>query len=290
MTEQELINFKQLLRVPTKSHREGQMVEFLSNYLNNMDGVEHYRDEHGNIYATKGQAEYYPCVGAHTDTVHQLDIINVYESDDNILYALNDEGKKTGIGGDDKCGIFLCLQMLEYFDNIKASFFVTEEPGAIGARNCDHSFFGNVGWFMEFDAPNHGWISFSCGGVQLFNPNGEFFESIKPILTEYSEHNRASAHPYTDVMQIASKFNFECINISAGYDNMHTPNEIIRLDSMDINKDTAIDIINTLGEHQYFRENGNNTMCDIVLSEEREVELIREKQERKKAEILNSLF
>ncbi len=93
-------------------------------------------DEIGNIYVTKGEIsdqEFYPCVVAHTDTVHPIDSINIREeelkdSKGNLSFSLkayNDEGNPTGIGGDDKCGVFACLQLLEEFDTIKVAFFVS---------------------------------------------------------------------------------------------------------------------------------------------------------------------
>ena len=65
-------------------------------------------DELGNIYVTKGQiseGEFYPCVVAHTDTVHKIDTINIREeylpdTKGNKSYSLkayNDNGEPTGM-------------------------------------------------------------------------------------------------------------------------------------------------------------------------------------------------
>jgi len=155
---------KQVLSVPTHSFQEDEMIEFLIEYLSNKK-YKFKIDEMGNIYVTKGviyDNEYYPCVVAHTDTVHAIDTINIKEeylkdskgNESLSLKAYNDQGFPTGIGGDDKCGVFACLQLLEEFDVLKAAFFVSEEVGCIGSKNADGEFFKDVGYAIQFDAPN----------------------------------------------------------------------------------------------------------------------------------------
>ena len=71
---------KEVLSVPTVSRHEGLMVEYLKNYLKGKN-YDFYLDEHMNIYVTKQTSEnvgYFPCVVAHTDTVHSLTNINVF--------------------------------------------------------------------------------------------------------------------------------------------------------------------------------------------------------------------
>ncbi len=133
-----LEKFKELLSVPTKTYQEEDMVEFICNELGEMEGVTFYRDEMMNVYATKGvleEGEYYPMFIAHTDTVHsKIDKIVVKEEklkrpytfgktfDDtliDVLKAYDRDGKPTGIGGDDKCGIFICLELLKQLDKVK---------------------------------------------------------------------------------------------------------------------------------------------------------------------------
>ena len=66
---------KEILSVPTKTYQEDLMVEFLINWLE-QNGIPFNVDEHNNIYAVKQTDEfidYFPCVIAHTDTVHSLD-------------------------------------------------------------------------------------------------------------------------------------------------------------------------------------------------------------------------
>ena len=138
---------KEVLSVPSKTYKEDLMVEFLVNWLTE-NNIEHYVDKHKNVYATKKENSelpedfYFPCVIAHTDTVHELDTIlireeQLYNAQGQIkdsLKAYNERGLPTGIGGDDKCGVFACLTLLKELPYLKASFFVSEETGCHGSR------------------------------------------------------------------------------------------------------------------------------------------------------------
>ncbi len=64
----DLNKFKELLSVPSKTYQEEDMVEYLCDELEGIEGVSFYRDEMMNIYATKGtleEGEFYPMFIAH---------------------------------------------------------------------------------------------------------------------------------------------------------------------------------------------------------------------------------
>jgi putative aminopeptidase FrvX len=66
---------KDVLSVPTVTYQEDRMVEFLIDWLEK-NGIPFNVDEYNNIYAIKQtdeDVEYFPCVIAHTDTVHNID-------------------------------------------------------------------------------------------------------------------------------------------------------------------------------------------------------------------------
>jgi len=102
---QDLQFLKEVLSVPTKTYQEERMVQYIVDWLRN-EKIEHYVDEHMNVYAIKQEKEsqtdfYFPCVVAHTDTVHNIDTINIREemklnTSGELklsLKAYNDEGK-----------------------------------------------------------------------------------------------------------------------------------------------------------------------------------------------------
>jgi hypothetical protein len=85
------------------------------------------------------------------DTVHKdqiyliqkdinLDIEECNVDGQTLLYARNPiNGSPTGIGGDDKCGVYICLKLLEKIDKIKCAFFVEEEIGMLTLADVDLS-------------------------------------------------------------------------------------------------------------------------------------------------------
>jgi putative aminopeptidase FrvX len=179
---------------------------------------------------------------AHTDTVHDIDTILVREEQlpnaqgeiKDALKAYNLHGMPTGIGGDDKCGVFACLTLLKELPYLKASFFVSEETGCHGSRKADESFFENVGYGIQFDAPENWMITEKCFGQVLFDRDSEFFEKIDKVLTEgmVNESMQYMVHPYTDVYALRNKFNFSCINFSIGYYDYHTRNEYVVIEDV----------------------------------------------------------
>jgi di/tripeptidase len=267
MTPDKIQFLKNVLSVPTKTYREGLMVEFITSWLTSKN-IEHYVDEHLNVYATKQNdptIEYFPCVVSHTDTVHNLDSINVREEDlpntqkelKLALKAYNDHGQPTGIGGDDKAGVFACLTLLDELPNLKAAFFVSEETGCHGSGKADPEFFKNVGYVIEFDAPENWMVTEYCFGQQLFDRESEFFEVADKILTEGMKGNQEyMVHPYTDVYALRGLFDFQCINFSIGYYNYHTPYEYVVIEDVFNGIEMGREMINTLGYKLYHKPKG----------------------------------
>jgi di/tripeptidase len=260
---------KEVLSVPTKTYQEHRMVEFLVNWLTE-NNIDHYVDNKMNVYATKQETSelpedfYFPCVIAHTDTVHNIDTINVKEmmlpnAQGDLkpsLKAYNDEGLPTGIGGDDKCGVFACLTLLQELPNLKAAFFVSEETGCHGSRAADPNFFKNVGYGIQFDAPENWMITEKCFGQILFDRDTEFFEKVDEVLTEgmVNEDMRYMVHPYTDVYALRSKFNFSCVNFSIGYYDYHTKNEYVVVEDVFNGIEMGRKMIQSLGYKLHFKK------------------------------------
>jgi putative aminopeptidase FrvX len=253
---------KDVLSVPTKTYKEDRMIEFLVEWLTK-NNFSFEVDEYYNIYVTKQtdeNVEYFPCVVAHTDTVHQLDVINVHEeqlpNDQGdlklSLKGYNDDGNPTGIGGDDKCGVFACLELLKELPNLKAAFFVSEETGCHGSKNASKSFFGDVGYAIQFDAPGNSMVSQYCMGVQLFDSTSNFFEKCDKVLTEtFNRERRYESHPYTDVYMLKQLFDFSCINFAIGYYRYHTPNEYVVVEDVYNGIKTGKELIESLGCEKY---------------------------------------
>ena len=267
--EQNLELLKAVLSVPTATYHEDKMVAFLVNWLTE-NNIEHYVDQHNNVYATKQESQdlpedfYFPCVISHTDTVHGLNDINIREEmlpnaqkEIKLSYkAYDNDGDPTGIGGDDKCGVFACLTLLKELPYVKAAFFVSEETGCHGSMKADPTFFENVGYGIQFDAPENWMITEKCFGQVLFDRETEFFEKIDQVLTEgmVKEDMQYMVHPYTDVYALRNKFDFSCINFSIGYYNYHTPNEYVVIEDVFNGIEMGRKMIEELGYRLHYKK------------------------------------
>jgi putative aminopeptidase FrvX len=263
---------REVLSVPTKTYQEEKMVEFLVNWLTE-NNISHFVDEFNNVYATKQESQdlpedfYFPCVISHTDTVHNIDTINISEEmlpnaqrEIKLSYkAYNDQGKPTGIGGDDKCGVFACLTLLQELPYLKAAFFVSEETGCHGSLKASEDFFSNVGYGIQFDAPENWMITEKCFGQVLFDRETEFFETCDKVLTEGMNQNDMEymVHPYTDVYALRGKFDFSCINISIGYYDYHTKNEYVVVEDVFNGIDMGRKMIEDLGNKLHYKKSVN---------------------------------
>ena len=254
---------KEVLSVPTVYEHEGKMVDFLISW-----GIRHsitvIVDAAGNVYLKKGsvaEGEYYPCVIGHMDTVHsdhklvigsntKLDITQTESLGRTILTATNPiTNMKTGIGGDDKAGIAICLDIISKTDKIIGAFFFSEEIGCLGARKADQEIFSKVGYAIEFDAPGSDWVSYVSCKTQLFNK--EFFKLIDPILLTYGISNIHDNDPFTDIYIIKRIFDFNCINFFAGYYRMHSSDEYVIYEDSQKAANMGKEIIDLLGSKKY---------------------------------------
>jgi len=260
---------KEVLRVPTKTYQEDLMIEFIVKWLN-QNNIDHYVDDYGNVYAVKESIDrpttnfYFPCVISHTDTVHNIDTINIREEmlknaqgDIKLsLKAYNDDDKPTGIGGDDKCGVFACLTLLKELPNVKAAFFVSEETGCHGSKRADENFFSDVGYAIQFDAPENWMITEKCFGQDLFDRSSTFFDVVDSVLNEHmvKEDLQYMVHPYTDVNALRTKFDFSCINFSIGYYDYHTKNEYVVIEDVFNGIEMGRKMIEKLGYNLHYKK------------------------------------
>jgi len=255
MTQDKLNRLIEVLSVPTHSRNEKLMIEYLQKVLT-QKGYEHYTDSHGNIYVTKGQSKHFPCFVAHTDTVHRvnlnLQVLQTESVEDGVMLTGIDKktGKPSGIGGDDKCGVFLALEMLDTLPNVKAAFFVSEEIGCKGSMYADPKFFENVGYVIQYDSPGGDSMSLTLMGRFLFNQKSEFADKVTGLIKEHGIVDWAY-HPYTDVWQIMEKFNIACLNLAAGYYRYHTDEEFVVVNDVQNGFELGLKLVKELGENKY---------------------------------------
>lgn len=261
MNLEKLSRLKEVLSIPTSSKNEVRMIQYLENVLSDK-GYEYTKDKLGNIFVTKGHTEYYPCFISHTDTVHFVNENLVVEESTNhkgdlILRGVDSKnGYPSGIGGDDKCGVFLCLEMLDTLENVKVAFFVSEEIGCVGSRyavETNTEFFEDIGYAIQYDSPMGDTMSMTLMNKQLFLKDSEFGQKVGSLILEHGI-TKWQNHPFTDIWPLIDKFNFSCLNLAAGYHNYHTNQEYVVVDEVENGFQLGLKIHSTLGENFYGRQ------------------------------------
>lgn len=217
---------KELYGISARTHQEKDMIAFVSQRLSDL-GIVFTTDKAGNIYATKGNTDTYPCIAAHLDEVHEAREkgYEVLVVRDEFIIGFNSCKREfNGIGADDKNGIWVCLKCLEKFDNLKCVFFVGEEQGCIGSRQADMKFFDDCRFVLQCDRKGNSDFISNIYGNSLCSP--QFIKDASLGEHGYKEGRGMQ----TDVQALREKgLEISCANISCGYYYPHTPHEMTNI-------------------------------------------------------------
>lgn len=226
---------KEIMSVQSESYKTKDMQEYILKYITKLqkDKACKYtvkQDHYNNIYVTKQlrniKDTIYPTMVCHIDTVHDINYnVEVIEKD-NIMFAMDMlKIEQYGIGGDDKVGIYITLEMLKSFDNFKAAFFLDEEVGCVGSGQADMSFFDDSTFILQCDRQGETDFVNAISSTQLYN--NEIQDQILPILVDYNRKQVPGG--MTDVQSIAKQTKCQVANMSCGYYNPHQETEFIDL-------------------------------------------------------------
>ena len=237
-----------VLSIQTTSGNEFDMIAYIHKFCRENVPQAKVEIKDSNIYVTKGDADVYPCIVAHTDTVHEIHKYYRVFDDDNCLFAFNSEsGKQVGVGGDDKVGIWLALEMLMTRKNIKCVFFHSEEIGCVGSSQADMEWFKDVGYCLQGDRRGSTDFVNNISG-KLFSK--AFSKTIAPILKHHGYKETSGA--ITDVGQLAENGIGVCVaNMSCGYYDPHSDTEIVEFYDANNCLDMIENIVNELGGNKY---------------------------------------
>jgi len=252
MPEELYSSLVKLCYVQSHSKNEKRMVVYLLEQLKKLKIKNYDIDAVGNIVVTKGHAKTYPCVVSHMDTVHK--IVNDYkifsekiEQDEIKLYAKSNK-QPTGIGGDDKSGIFSCLYFLNTLPAVKVVFFTQEEIGCNGSDDIDKSFFDDVRYIIQLDRRG----AHDCIDKKYQEPtvSHSFLSEIGILKKKYGF--KSAIGTMTDSINLYNQgIGVSCLNISGGYYNPHTANEYILVNELWNSILFVQDIIRTLKAKRY---------------------------------------
>lgn len=223
---------RQILEIESESGRCDDMQQFLWDFAEK-SGWESRTDKLGNIYMTKGRSESYPCVVAHMDTVHEIIAdgkLMAAEVEPGIITGFNSKTKEqSGIGGDDKCGIYAALRAMIALKECKAAFFVDEEVGCHGSGAADIGFFSDCRFILQADRRGGSdWVTNISGPLG----SDAFQKAVKPFLKAYGYTPTSGA--MSDVMALRDGMvGISCANMSAGYHNPHQTSEWISVPQLE---------------------------------------------------------
>lgn len=213
-----------ILSIQTYSGREWRMFAFIVRECKRL-GVDVRQDKQGNLYITKGVSDTYPCIVAHMDSVHKIGADLSIIEHRGVLTGFNYVTmQQSGIGGDDKVGIYIALQCLQRYDAIKLAFFVDEERGCIGSGGADMTFFDDCRFVLQADRRGKSDFVVNASGTKLSSK--KFKKAVTPLLRE---HGYAfSDGMMTDVMQLKQNgLKVSCANVSCGYYRPHSADEYV---------------------------------------------------------------
>lgn len=197
-------------------------------------------DDYGNITAVNTLNTDIAAFCCHLDTVHsakpEIKVIK-----DDVMISTNG----IGVGGDDKCGIIACLEMLESDVPCKAIFFRDEERGCLGSREYDAQSLKDNLFLIEIDRKGGKDLIFNSGGVQLCDK--QFEKEVK----EAFPHGKPAQGLLTDV-NVLGAAQINMMNLSAGYYNPHTDYEYVILSELQRNIDCLYNFAKNYTEKRVF--------------------------------------
>lgn len=240
--------FKDILSTQSHSGSVERMTQLISDYATFFGADVKVFDN--NIYVTKGSPlpNGYPCIVSHTDTVHAIvpdDQFKVgYDHDNRIIYGYNPIKRDfTGIGGDDKVGIYIALAAVRDFTSIKACFFRDEEIGCVGSGDADISFFSDCMYILQCDRKGNKDFVNRISSTPISSK--AFQDDVAGIIKTYGYDFHDGG--MTDVYKLTQRqVGISTANMSCGYYNPHSSDEFISVDDVDNTLRMVYEILWTL--------------------------------------------
>ena len=216
------LTFEDVLKSP-----QGQLKKSLSNELSRLgyDVI----DQDGFLYA---QGDLPVMLVAHLDTVYPNPVETICYSDDgNIIKS------PEGIGGDDRAGVWMILQIIQKL-NCHVLFCEDEEIGRIGAKKFTSSGIRPiVNYIVELDRRNdNDAVFYDC-------ENEKFID----FITSFGFEEAGGVN--SDISDVAPYLEIAAVNISTGFYKAHSTGDPIKeyIDMKVVNKNIGrvIQIIET---------------------------------------------
>lgn len=215
--ERVLNSFLHILTIPSHSQQEAKVASFIKEWCSSLN-IEVLEDDTreltgsnvGNLICTikgtnRDQAPIF--FTAHMDTIETAHVFPYVENG----YVQTDG--TTALGADDKAGIIVLLEAVEYliksnhsYGDIQLIFTVCEEQGLIGARALDKTYIkGDLGYTVDADEPVGTCITHSPGmEIVTITVTGESKDKGNQIHHAISNIIRLIAkHPVEETLHVS---------------------------------------------------------------------------------------
>ena len=175
------------------------------------------------------------CLTAHMDTVHKETVKVVYEYQHKGDYLIS---SPQGIGGDDRCGIYMICNILKKGFKPYIVFCEDEEIGCIGSQKfCNTNLIKEpeeCKYIIALDRANaNDAVFYDCD-------NHEFTEFITKT-TGYEEKFGSCS----DISYLCPECGVAGVNFSCGYYNAHTVGEYVSMNEMARTQEVVEKLLNT---------------------------------------------
>lgn len=239
-----MIRFDDILRM-----RQKELKHYLAGHLKKL-GYETVKKK-GFLYA---EGTVPVLLVAHLDTVHNELPHIICRSEDG-RYIMSPQG----IGGDDRCGVYMILQIISEV-RCHVLFCEDEETGGQGAKAFERSGIQiDVNYIVEVDRRG--------------NNDAVFYNCDNPKFSEFvcSFGFREAMGSFSDISVVAPYLKTAAVNISAGYYNEHRLHEVIDWSAMQNNVERIKQMVQTeTGKYPYRKRKlyagsyfGQQTLFDI---------------------------
>lgn len=220
-------DFKDLLRM-----KQADLHNYLCEVVPSYYEEDKIIDQYGSFLYCEGNIPV--LMVAHLDTVHKTPPTQIfYDKEQGIMWS------PQGIGGDDRCGVWSILEILDKGFLPSIVFTWNEEIGALGANDfCtlfDKKDLQHINLAIEIDRRG----TMDCVFYDLDYTEFEDFIEEFNFKTAWGS--------FSDISTICPHFGFAGVNLSAGYFNEHTSSEYIDVPGMEYTIERTCEILKSEG-------------------------------------------
>lgn len=214
--------------------------EELLTYIGNLPNVE--RVEGGLVYNPPSDI-WMPMLCVHLDTINTHNNYNLSKDDINIkgsVLSLKKPTKALCLGGDDRAGVWIALRLIEAMNNneihkkYRIGFFIDEEIGCLGSY-----------MFQCEKYPTNCYIGLdrrSRYGRNEIATYGYENKNLIKIFTKLGYKEEIGSVTDASTLSMNNSRNIACVNLSVGYGNEHTQDEVLYLEAMEYTLNVLLEL------------------------------------------------